>query len=50
VLVVGGFDVEDLDGVVVVGENLHFLVVIVYVIGLVVDLLVWHGCWWYCWG
>ena len=36
----GGFDVEDLDGVVVVGENLHFLVVIVYVIGLVVDLLV----------
>jgi hypothetical protein len=35
----GGFDLEDLDGV-VVGENLHILMVMVCVVGLVVDLLV----------
>jgi hypothetical protein len=36
----GGFDVEDLNGVVVVGENLHLLMAMVYVVGFVVDLLV----------
>jgi hypothetical protein len=36
----GGFDVEDLDGVLVVGENLHFLMVMVCRVGLVVNLLI----------
>jgi hypothetical protein len=40
VQVVGGCDVEDLDGVVVVGENLHLLMVMVYMIVLMLDLFV----------
>jgi hypothetical protein len=36
----GGCDVEDLDGVVGVGENLHLLMVMVYMIGLMLNLFV----------
>ena len=36
----GGGYVDDLDGVEVVGENLHLLMVMVCTIGLMLDLLV----------
>jgi hypothetical protein len=39
-LAMRGFDVEDLDDVVVVGEDLDLLMMMIRVVGLVMDLLV----------